>query len=123
VRVPGVRNPNRKGQGFDLTQMPRVQGRVVLRQEPRHPAHARARELLLRADSDLRLPRMRGASSYNVLGVRRGGVLLRQEAHAEAQGGARERVPGAVCVGVQSGSSARGEGLGAVRNRGSCSFV
>jgi hypothetical protein len=51
-----------------------------------------------RADSDLRLPRVRGAGSYIVLGVRRGGVLLRQEAHAEAQGGARERVRGAVRV-------------------------
>ena len=98
VRVPRVRGQGERRR--DPAQMSRVQGRAVLRQEPRHPAHARARELLRRADSDVRLPRMRGSSSYNVLGMRRGGVLLRQEAHAEAQSGARERLRGAVCVGV-----------------------
>ena len=63
---------------------------------PRLAAPRRPRESLRRAAADLRLPRVRGASRDLVLGVRRGGVLLRPEAHAEAQGGARECVPGAV---------------------------
>ena len=94
VRVPGVRG---QGEGRDPAQMCRVQGRVVLRQGPRHTAQARAREILRRADSDLRLPCVREAGSYQVRTVQGGDVLWR-EAHVKALVGARERVRGAARV-------------------------
>ena len=67
----------------------------LLRPAARHAALGRSRESVRGAAADLRPPQVRGASSDQVLGVPRGG-LLRNEAHAEAPGGARERVPGAV---------------------------
>ena len=102
VRVPGVRGQGKRRR--DPAQMSRVQGRVVLRQEPRHTAHGRARELLRRADSALRLPRVRETSVDQLPDVQ-GGDVLRREAQVEAQGGTRERVRGAVRVGMQLGVS------------------
>ena len=92
VRVPGVRGQGERRR--DPAQMSRVQGRAVLRQEPRHTAHARARELLRRADSDLQLFGVRETSLDNLPEVQ-GGDVLRREAQVEALGGARERVRGA----------------------------
>ena len=60
-----------------------------------------------------------------MLGVRRGGVLLRPEAHAEAQGGARECVPGAVlaalgpCVFIMRSETR----IGGDDEYGACSYL
>ena len=79
--------------------MSRVQSGTVLLHGARHAAHARAQELLQRADSDLRLPEVRGTSRcrHHVSAVQ-GGDVLQQEAQGEALFGAREQVRGAVRV-------------------------
>ena len=96
MRLPGVRGECRGPRHSQTVEVSAVPDSDLLLHGPRRAAPRRPRESLRGAAADLRLPRVRGASSDLVLGVRRGGVLLRQEAHAEAQGGARERVPGAV---------------------------
>ena len=90
MRVPGV--PGQGGGRGNTAQVCRVQSDPVLLQGPRRAAHARARELLRRADSGLRLPEVRGASRcrYHVSAVQGGGVL-QQEAQVEALVGAREQ--------------------------------
>ena len=97
MRVPGVRGQGERRR--DPAQMSRVQGRVVLRQEPRHTAHGRARELLRRADSALRLPRVQATRVDQVWAVQ-GGDVLRRAAPVEALVGARGPVRGAARVGV-----------------------
>ena len=91
MRVPGVRGECERQ---DPAQMCRVQGLAVLRQGPRRTAQARARELLRRADSGLRLLWVRETIIRQLREVQ-GGDVLRREAQVEALGGARERVRGA----------------------------
>ena len=99
MRVPGVRGQGERRR--DPAQMSWVQGRAVLRQGPRHTAHGRARELLRRADSALRLSRVR-ETRVDQLPEVQGGDVLRREAQVEALGGTRERVRGAVRVDMAS---------------------
>jgi ribosomal protein L16/L10AE len=89
MRVHGVPGQG-KGRG-DPAQVSRVQSGVVLQQGARRAAHARARESLRRADSDLRLPEVQGTSRrrYHVSPVQ-GGDVLQQEAQDEVLVGARE---------------------------------
>ena len=75
----------------------RVQSGAVLLQGPRRATPARARELLRRADSGLRLPGVRGTGRSQVSPVQ-GGDVLQQEAQVEALVGARELVRGAARV-------------------------
>ena len=70
---------------------------AVLLQGPRRAAPARARELLQRADANLRLPGMRGAGRGQVPAVQ-GGAVLQHEAQDKALVGARELVRGAARV-------------------------
>jgi hypothetical protein len=60
MRLPGVPGEG-KGRGGPA-QVCRVQSGAVLLQGARRAARARARELLRRADSGLRLPEVQGAS-------------------------------------------------------------
>ena len=100
MRLPGVRGECRGPRHSQTVEVSAVPDSDLLLHGPRRTAPRRPRESLRRAAADLRLSWVLGASRDLVLGVRRGGVLLRQEAHAEAQGGARERVRGAVRVSV-----------------------
>ena len=92
MRAPGVRGESEGRR--DPAQMCRVQGRAVLRQKARRNAQARARELLQRADTGLRLPRVRETCFRQLPEVQGGDVLLRST-QVEALCGARERVRGA----------------------------
>jgi hypothetical protein len=94
VRVPGVRG---QGQGRGSpAQVSWVQSGVVLQQGARRAAHARARELLRRADSDLRPSGVRGESIRACdLSPVQGGVVLQQKPQVSTHVGAREQVRGA----------------------------
>jgi hypothetical protein len=94
VRVPGVRGQG-EGRGGPA-QVSRVQSGVVLQQGARRAAHARARELLRRADSDLRPPGVRGASIRACdLSPVQGGIVLQQKPQVSTHVGARDQVRGA----------------------------
>ena len=91
MRVPGVRDQGEGRRG--PAQVSRMQSGAVLLHNARHAAHARAQELMQRADSDLRLAGLQGTSRcrHHVSAVQ-GGDVLQQEAQGEAQGEAREQV-------------------------------
>jgi hypothetical protein len=79
--------------------MSRVQSGVVLQQSARRVAQARARELVQRADSDLRPLDVQEASrSRRQVSSVQGGDVLQQEAQGKALGGAREQVRGAARI-------------------------
>jgi hypothetical protein len=82
-------------------QVRRVQSGVVLQQGARRAAHARARELLRGADSDLQLTGVRGSSvrACHVSAVQ-GGDVLQQGAQDGARDSARGSVRGAALVSV-----------------------
>lgn len=102
MRLPGVRGECRGPRHQETFEVSAVPVSDLLLHGPRLAAFRRPRESLRRAAADLRLPRVRGASRDLVLRVWRGGVLLRPEAHAEAQGDARECVPGAVLAALSA---------------------
>ena len=102
MRLPGVRGDCRRAQHSETFEMSALSDSNLLQHGSRRTAPRRSRESLRRAAADLRLPGVREASTNQdqVLGVSRGGVL-RREAQAEAQDGARERVSGAVRISLK----------------------
>jgi hypothetical protein len=100
MRLTGVPGERRGPEARrEVQEVSRVQSGDILLQGPRRAALSRARESLRRADSDLRLSEVQGASRcrYHVSPVQ-GGDVLHQEAQVEALVGAREQMRGAVLV-------------------------
>ena len=83
-----------KAKDTALHKCPRCRVTLYCGKDQRLTAPARPLELLPRADSALRLPRVQEAGADQVRAVQ-GRDVLRREAHVEALVGARERVRGA----------------------------
>ncbi len=103
MRLPAVpgerRGPEARQQ---IREVSRVQSGDLLLQGPRSTAHGRAREPVLGADADLRLPEVHGAGRHRCqVSAVQGGDVLQQEAQIEALVGAREPMRGAALVSVE----------------------
>jgi hypothetical protein len=96
-RVPGARCGPEAWQ--QIREVSRVQSGDLLLQGSRRAAHARAREPVRGADSDLRLSGLWGACiRESQVSPVQGGDVLQQGAQGEAHIGTREQMRGAVLV-------------------------